>query len=93
MRSKTVHKKYIGSSTVIRSLGSLSDSLEDKNTLHYIYTILETLQPPLMAKAFKLVLIEGLTHKESALRLGITTQSSRTYVWKALKILKVFFKK
>jgi len=93
MRSKKVHKKYIESSAVIPNTGSVSAKLEDKNSLHYINTFLDTLHPPLMAEAFKLVRMEGLTHEESALRLGITTRSSRTYVWKALKKLKAFFKK
>lgn len=93
LRSKKVHKKYIELSSFTRESGPSSGNLENKNTLHYIATFLETLHPPLMAEAFKLVRIEGLSHEESAIRLGITARSSRTYAWLAFKKLKAFVKK
>lgn len=46
------------------------------------------LLPPLVARAFQLVAVDGLTGKQAADVLGTTEGSVRTYVWRARKVLR-----
>jgi RNA polymerase sigma-70 factor (ECF subfamily) len=64
--------------------------LESEDIMKSINAALCNVNSPVMRDAFKLVHIQGLNYEETSKELGISVETSRNYVWKTLKILRIF---
>jgi RNA polymerase sigma-70 factor (ECF subfamily) len=69
-----------------RAEATAPELLESKEMDDLLYASIDKL-PPKLRQVLKLGRLEGLSHEEIAARMGITPQSSRTYMVRALAAL------
>jgi RNA polymerase sigma-70 factor (family 1) len=65
---------------------TIADSLESRELDRLLYESIEKL-PPQLRQVLRLGRLEGLSHEEIAAKMGITPQSSRTYMARAVAAL------
>jgi RNA polymerase sigma-70 factor (family 1) len=65
---------------------TIADSLESRELDHLLHEAIEKL-PPQLKQVLKLGRLEGLSHEEISAKMGITPQSSRTYMARAVAAL------
>ena len=63
--------------------------LEDKEQEHFLHEAIGSL-PPRLQEVVKLAKFEGLSHEQIAARIGITPLSSKTYMVRALVMLRKY---
>lgn len=69
-----------------RAEATAPELLESREMDDLLYTSIDKL-PPKLKQVLKLGRLEGLSHEEIAARMGITAQSSKTYMVRALAAL------
>lgn len=92
LKRKLVHDKFMQHEARSEKV-SYNDALEKKDLRSTIENAIQQINSPLVREVFRLVYIEGRTHKETAEQLGITGASSRVFVSRAIKMIKPFLKK
>jgi RNA polymerase sigma factor (sigma-70 family) len=93
LRKKASHHKYVREAMyVLTKQQSPSRNLEDKEIIIGVLMGLEKIQSDKYKKAFKLMYFEGCDYKQVAVILGTSVPFSRTYINRALTILRDFLK-
>jgi RNA polymerase sigma-70 factor (ECF subfamily) len=93
IRTKGLHHKYAVEFNHHHSEAAPANmQLEHKEFLNNIQTALQSVKSNICKEAFTMVHLQGLDYKEAAQQLGISVPVSRTYVNRAMKVIRGLMK-
>lgn len=92
LKSKSRHQQFISTNCRGNNIQLPSRQLENDDIANAVEFALGNIDSPFMRDAFRLIHMEGCNYKETAEILGVSVETSRTYVYKVTKQLRVLLK-